>query len=86
MSTPVRIVTSLAGAILAGAFIASCGCDREECDRLTMQIKEQAKEDPVTNYGELPPCGSSQSGGSDLPGYEGACDELRDCIDHCGGP
>ncbi|MRG96407.1 hypothetical protein [Polyangium spumosum] len=40
-------------------------------------IRDQAAADPITNYGNNKPCGSPDTSGSDLPGYEAACDVLR---------
>lgn len=41
------------------------------------QIKDYAETDPATNFGDNPPCGSTTQSGSDITGYEDACNTLR---------
>lgn len=56
---------------------ASAGKASSAADQHTSEIKNYAKTDPVTGFGQKPPCGSTDSASGDLPGYEKACTALR---------
>ena len=77
--------TGVAGAgLLVGViFSIAAGSASASVDDTTAAIKDHAKDDPTTGYGQTPPCGSEEKSGTDLPGYEKACDTLRsDISDH----
>ncbi|HVK70017.1 MAG TPA: hypothetical protein VM694_36440, partial [Polyangium sp.] len=55
-----------------GASVAS-----GKADQHAAEIRTFASTDPSTNFGKNPPCGSTETSGSDLPNYEQACGVLR---------
>jgi hypothetical protein len=71
--------TGLAGVGLIVGIIGSVSMGKAStaADTHTTEIKNYAKTDPVTNFGQKAPCGSTDSSAGDLPGYEKACTALR---------
>ena len=71
--------TGLAGVGLIVGIIgsASAGKASSAADQHTAEIKNYATTDSVTNFGQKPPCGSTNAATGDLPGYEKACSALR---------
>lgn len=53
------------------------GVTSSKADQHATEIRDYAATDPSTDFGNKPPCGSTEVSGSDLPGYESACDTLR---------
>ncbi len=48
-----------------------------KADQHAKEIRDFAATDPATNLGADPPCGSTEKAGSDIAGYESACNTLR---------
>lgn len=53
------------------------GITSGKADQHAAEIKAFAATDAKTNFGANPPCGSTEVSGSDIQGYESACDTLR---------
>jgi hypothetical protein len=53
------------------------GVTSSKADQHAEEIRAFAATDAATNYGANPPCGSTEVAGSDIAGYESACNTLR---------
>jgi hypothetical protein len=72
---------TVAGLVLGISFSAAAGSASSTADSDSSTIKAHAMADPSVpkdSSGNVHPCGSQDSSGSDLPGYEKACNALRD--------